>query len=91
VEVVAIAGVEEPFAAVLEFFVVGFDTGAPVGLLHFREVLVGVLEAAEAPGGGDDAVGEAELEDGLGGEVGEDGVAEEVEIVLVFAGVAEVG
>ena len=61
-----------------------------MGGLGFVEVEVGFLDSFEAPGDGDDAVGEVELGEVLGVETVEVGVAEVVEGLGGLCGEEEV-
>jgi hypothetical protein len=83
-------GVWVVVSGLMEEVVVLAGVGAEVGFIHEGEGGVGGLEASEAPGGGDDAFGEAELDGVLGCEGFEDGVAEGVEELGGLAGVEEV-
>jgi hypothetical protein len=78
-------------AEFLELSLLVFDGLAEVGFFHEGEVLVGGLEAAESPGGADDAFGKAELECIHGAEAFEEGLAVGVEEGFGFAGLEEVG
>jgi hypothetical protein len=86
VEVVVVSFVE-----LAEVLVLIFDGAAEVGFFHDGEEMVGGLEAAEAPGGADDAFGEAEFDGVHGAEALEDGLAVGVEEGFGFAGLEEVG
>jgi hypothetical protein len=87
VEVVVVV----PFAEFLELLVLVFDGLAEIGFFHEAEVMVGGLEAAEAPGGADDAFGEAEFDGIHGAEALEDSLSVGVEEGFGFAGLEEVG
>jgi hypothetical protein len=87
--VVEVVGVS--FVELAEVLVLVFDGAAEVGFFHDGEEMVGGLEAAEAPGGADDAFGEAEFDGVHGAEALEDGLAVGVEEGFGFAGLEEVG
>jgi hypothetical protein len=87
--VVEVVGVS--FAELAEVLVLVFDGAAEVGFFHDGEEMVGGLEAAEAPGGADDAFGEAEFDGVHGAEALEDGLAVGVEEGFGFAGLEEIG
>jgi len=77
------------FVEFLELLVLVFDGLAEIGFFHEAEVVVGGLEAAEAPGGADDAFGEAEFDGVHGAEAFEHGLAVGVEEGFGFAGLEE--
>jgi hypothetical protein len=79
------------FVELAEVLVLVFDGLAEIGFFHEAEVVVGGLEAAEAPGGADDAFGEAEFDGVHGAEALEDGLAVGVEEGFGFAGLEEIG
>jgi hypothetical protein len=85
---VVVVGIEVviSLAEFLELLVLIFGVLAEVGFFHEGEVVVGGLEAAEAPGCADDAVGEAKFDGVHGAEAFEDGLAVGVEEGFGFAG-----
>jgi len=93
--VVGVVGVVEVvvvlFVELFELLVLVFDGAAEVGFFHDGEEMISGLEAAEAPGGADDAFGEAEFDGVHGAEALEDGLAMGVEEGFGFAGLEEVG
>ena len=78
------------FVEFLELLVLIFDGAAEIGFFHDGEEMVGGLESAEAPGGADDAFGEAELDGVRGAEAVDDGFAVGGEDGFGFAGVGRV-
>jgi hypothetical protein len=90
-------GAEEFYAAVVELFglLIGFlgvfEGGMEIAMLDEVELVLGGVEAADFPGGGDDLFGEEKLDGGLGMQVGEVGAAEFEEEGRVFAGQDVVG